>query len=383
MKVGIDVRCLHDGKNTGVEEYTIKVLHQLFAMDQKNEYILFVNSYGGSGFDFSQFDQYKNVSLRRFRIPNKVLNFSFWYFGRPFVDEMIGGVDVFFMPNINFIALSKKVKLVLTMHDLSFELHAGTFSLKRRLWHHLVNPRKLCKRSAGIVAVSESTRMDIIERYHIKPHKIKRIYNGAGDEFQIISKNDPRLLEVKEKYHLPFKFIMYLGTIEPRKNIPALVKAFDQLKHRGGREFEKYKLVIAGTKGWKTEGILEQMRNARFTKDIIYTDMITNEDKPYVFNLASLFVYPSFFEGFGLPVLEAMKCGVPVVTSNTSSLGEVVGDAGILIDPDRPDELFLAMRHILTDKPLLERLQQRQKWQAFKFSWRTSARELLEVIMSS
>ena len=382
MRIGIDVRCLHDGKNTGVEEYTAKVLHELFAMDQKNEFILFLNSYGESHFDFSQFDRYKNVSLKRFHIPNKILNFSFWYFGRPFVDMMIGGVDVFFMPNINFIALSKKAKLVLTIHDLSFELHADTFSFKRRLWHHLINPRALCRKAIKIIAVSESTRMDIIERYRIASHKVKKIYNGVGDEFQIINKNDPHLLEVKEKYHLPFKFIMYLGTIEPRKNIPALVKAFDHFKRIGGKDVEKYKLVIAGTKGWKTEGILDQMRSAHFTKDIIYTDMITNEDKSYVYNLASLFVYPSFFEGFGLPVLEAMKCGVPVITSNTSSLGEVVGDAGILIDPDRPDELFLAMRQILMDKSLVECLEKRQKWQAFKFSWRTCARELLEVITS-
>ena len=380
MLVGIDIRCLGGGKNTGVEEYTVKLLHQLFSMDQKNKFVLFLNSYGKTKFDFSEFEKYKNVSLKKFNIPNKILNFCFWYFKWPFVDEMIGGVDVFFMPNINFIALSKKVKLILTIHDLSFEICPETFSLKRRAWHSFINPAKLCRRANSIVAVSESTKNDIMRLYKIKAKKIKVIHNGVGDEFLQMNRNDPKLLEVKEKYHLPFKFILFLGTLEPRKNIIALVRAFDQLKRLNNTELAKFKLVIVGGRGWKTEGILSEMRKAQFTKDIIYTDRIINADKPAVYNLASLFVYPSIFEGFGLPVLEAMKCGVPIVAANNSSLPEVVGNAGILIDADKPDEIFLAMKQLIMDKKLLEHFEQKQRWQSFKFSWKVAARELLEII---
>jgi len=139
-------------------------------------------------------------------------------------------------------------------------------------------------------------------------------------------------------------------------------------------------LVIAGGKGWNVARIMQEMRSAKFTKDIIYTNMITCEDKPAVYNLASLFVYPSFFEGFGLPVLEAMKCAVPVITSNASSLPEVVGDGGLMIDPDKPDELFVAMKEMLTNRDLAAHLADKQRWQAFKFNWKTSAREFLEVL---
>ena len=380
MKIGIDIRCLADGKNSGVEEYTINLLHSIFAMDEKNAYILFLNIHSEPKIDLRQFNKYKNVSIRRFRIPNKILNFCFWYLRWPNVDEMIGGVDFFFMPNINFVSISNKAKLILTMHDLSFEFYPQTFSLKRRLWHQFVNPRRLCKRADTIIAISESTASDIVGRYGINPEKVEQIYNGTSDEFREIDRNDPHFIEVKEKYHLPFNFIFYLGTIEPRKNIISLVRAYDQLRSLNNPQLEKYKLVIAGGKGWKVESILHEMRNAKYTKDIIYTSQITNEDKPYVYNLASLFVYPSFFEGFGFPVLEAMKCKVPVITSNTSSLPEVVGDAGIMIDPDKPDELFVAMREVLLSKNLQDLLREKEWKQAFKFHWRKTAYEFLKVL---
>jgi len=379
MKIGIDIRCLSDGKRTGVEEYTINLLENLFELDKKNQYILFANSYHDSHFDARIFSHFKNVSVRRFHFPNKLLNFCFWYLRWPLVDHMLGGVDIFFMPNINFIALSKKTKLVLTVHDLSYEIFPETFSFKRRAWHHFINPRSLCKRADQIIAVSDSSRADIISRYGIAPQKIQRIYNGVPDEMEQLDRNDPKLIEVKEKYHLPFNFIFYLGTIEPRKNIPAIVKAYDQLRSLKNPQLDKYKLVIAGGKGWKIENILDDMRKARFTNDIIFTSCITNEDKAAVYTLASLFVYPSFFEGFGIPVLEAMRCGVPVVTSNCSSLPEVVDQGAIMIDPDKPEELYLAMKEILLNREFHSQLSQQGLRQAVRFNWRTSAREALEL----
>jgi glycosyltransferase involved in cell wall biosynthesis len=292
---------------------------------------------------------------------------------------MIGGADIFFMPNINFIGLSKNTKLVLTVHDLSFETMPEVYCVKRRLWHMFVNTKKLCERADKIIAVSESTKADIESTYGISKEKITRIYNGAPEEMSELSHNDKKIIEVKEKYHLPFNFIFYLGTVEPRKNIPTIVAAFDELKETNNPELQKYKLVIAGGKGWGTEKIFESMRNAKHTDDIIYTSCITNEDKAAVLTLASLFVYPSFFEGFGIPVLEAMKCNVPVVTSNVSALPEVVGDGAITIDSYNPDELLIAMKELLLDKDLSERVSARGKKQAFRFTWKASARELLGV----
>ncbi len=375
MRIGIDIRCLSDGKRTGVEEYTINLLENLFELDKKNQYVLFSNSYGNSHFDARIFSQYKNVNVKQFRFPNKLLNFCFWYLRWPNVDKMLGGVDIFFMPNINFVALSQKTKLVLTVHDLSFEIFPETFSFKRRVWHSVINPRSLCRRADQVIAVSDSSKSDIVSLYGIDERKVERIYNGVSDEMEQLDRNDPRLIEVKERYHLPFNFIFCLGTIEPRKNIPAIVKAYDQLRSLNNPQLDKYKLVIAGGRGWKVKKILDTMRNAKFTKDIIFTSCITNEDKAAVYTLSSLFVYPSFFEGFGIPVLEAMRCGVPVITSNCSSLPEVVGQGGIMIDPDKPDELYLAMKEVLLDRELHSQLSQSGLRQAIRFNWRTSARE--------
>ena len=382
-RIGIDIRCLTDGKRTGVEEYTINILEQLFELDKKNQYVLFLNSFHGSNFDLQIFSKYKNVSIKQFHYPNKILNLCFWYLDWPYADEMIGGVDVFFMPNINFIALSKKTKLVLTIHDLSYEIFPESFSLKRQLWHSILNPRKLARRADQIIAVSDSTKNDIVSQWKINAQKIQRIYNGVDENFEQVDRNDPKLIEVKEKYHLPFNFVFYLGTVEPRKNIPTIVKAYDQLRSLNNPQLEKYKLVIAGGKGWKTGKILDIMRESKFTGDIIFTSCICNEDKAAVYTLASLFVYPSFFEGFGIPVLEAMRCALPVIASNTSSIPEVAGSGAIMIDPDKPDELFLAMKEVLLNRDFCANLKEQAQKQAIKFNWKTSARELSTVFMKN
>lgn len=380
MRVGIDIRCLVEGKNTGVEEYTVNLLHRLFELDQKNSYVLFINSWHEPKAQLGQFKKYKNVTVKQFHIPNKLLNFCFWYLRWPHIDKMLGGVDKFWMPNINFVALSNDVKLILTIHDLSFEIFAQTFSFKRRLWHHFINTRGLCQRADKIIAVSDCSKKDIIDYYGVDPSKVERIYNAVADGIEQLDRNNPKLIEVKEKYHLPFNFIFYLGTVEPRKNIPAIVAAFDQLKALHHPQLDKFKLVIAGSRGWGVSKILAKMRKAKSTGDIIFTSCITNEDKAAVYTLASLFVYPSFFEGFGIPVLEAMRCGVPVVTSNVASLPEVVGDGGLMVDPDNPNELFLAMKELLLEKDFYEKMKNKGLRQSIRFNWTTSARELLAIL---
>ena len=200
MKIGIDIRCLSEGRRTGVEEYTINLLKKIFKKDKQNEYILFLNSWKKSKADLKWLEKYSNVKVKTFRFPNKLLNFLFWYLQWPKIDRMLGGVDIFFMPNINFIANSKKAKLILTIHDLAFEQFPETFSWKRRVWHIFINPRRLARRADKIMAVSESTKNDIVRLYKIPADKIKIIYNGVSERFKVIDRNDPKLLKVKEKY---------------------------------------------------------------------------------------------------------------------------------------------------------------------------------------
>lgn len=381
MRIGIDVRCLAEGRRTGVEEYTLNLLQNLFEADKKNDYILFFNAYKSKA-DFSWLKKYPNVTLKKFNFPNKLLNFLFWYLNWPKLDKMIGGVDLFFMPNIIFGSVSKKTKLIITIHDLSFEHYPESFSLKRRFWHIFVNPKKICQRAHGIIAVSESTKNDLIKIYKINPRKIEVIYSAVSEKFSIISRNDEKMIKVKEKYKLPYKFILYLGTIEPRKNIIGIIRFFNNLQKIGlnenkYKELLDYKLVIAGSKGWLSKEFFSELKKSEFKNSISFVNYIPDSDKEHIFNLASLFVYPSFFEGFGLPVLEAMSCGVPVITSNVSSLPEVVSDAAVMIDPNKPQEITEAAINIILNKEFRENLIKKGIGQSKKFHWQKTAKDFI------
>lgn len=384
MKIGIDIRCLAEGRRTGVEEYTLNLLENIFMLDTRDEFILFFNSFRSSEIDFSWLEKYPNVRLRKFNFPNKILNLLFWYLNWPKIDNLIGGVDIFFMPNIIFGSVSKDVKLISTIHDLSFERYPETFSWKRRLWHTFINPRKICQHSDRIIAISQSTSQDIVNLYKINPDKITVSYNGLAEKFHIVDRNDANLIRVKEKYNLPYKFILYLGTIEPRKNISAVIQAYAQLQKKAlssnQDEIAKYKLVIAGADGWLSEKIFAEIAASEYRDDIVVIKFVSEEDKEFVLNLAALFVYPSRFEGFGLPPLEAMACGVPVITSNNSSLPEVVGDAAIMIDPDKPAEIAQAMQELLASPELREKLIARGLIQAKKFTWIKPAEDFLKIV---
>lgn len=379
MRIGIDVRCLAEGKRTGVEEYTLALLKSLFERDQKNTYILFFNAWHSQVPDFSWATCYPNVQLKTFRYPNKLLNLCLWYLQFPKIDRLLGGLDVFFLPNLNFVAVSSACRLIVTAHDLSFERFPETFSWKQRVWHFFVNFRSLVKRASHIIAVSQSTKDDMVSEYQVPGQKISVIHSGITKQFQAMNRNDTGLLRIKQKYSLPYKFILYLGTFEPRKNILALLQAFNALQEYGKPECKKYVLVLAGARGWKYHEIFSAIENSPYREKILLPGFIADEDKVALYNLASIFVYPSFYEGFGFPPLEAMACGVPVIASHASSLPEIMGTAGIMIDPYQPDELYRALETLILDTELCGMLQKNGFKQVEKFSWNEAAEKTLKV----
>ena len=381
MRIGIDIRCLAEGKRTGVEEYTLALLEGLFAADQENEYILFFNAWKKAVPDFivECATKYPRVTLKAFRFPNKLLNLSLWYLHFPQLDRLVGGTDVFFLPNLNFAAVSSKTKLVVTAHDLSFELFPETFSWKQRVWHFFINFRHLVRRADRVIAVSHSTKDDLMTGYDVPEKKIVVIPSGIGKQFHMMSRNDSELIRVQEKYHLPYKFILSLATFEPRKNIPALIRSYEALQGLGHPIFDKYALVIAGTSGWKDRETSAAIADSPYREHIILPGFISDADKAALYNLASVFVYPSFYEGFGFPPLEAMASGVPVIVSHSSALPEIVGDAGILIDPYQPDELFQALRQVLSDQDLTDTLRRKGVERAVSFSWDKTVRLTLDL----
>jgi len=427
MIIGIDIRVLAKGTRTGIEEYVLNLLPRLLLLDlptgeaglptgeagKKIKYKLFYNAFKKIKLDYSWL-KFGNVELKEFRIPNRPLDFFSQTFKRPTVDKFLGKIDIFFSPHFLPISLPKKCKRVITFHDLSFEHHPQFFSSSRKLWHFLTFPKEQAKKAKKIITDSQSTKEDLIKIYKISPDKIKVIYLGIDKNFKPIKKDNPRFKRIIEKYGLPAlpagrpalpagrpkNFILYFGTIEPRKNLILIIKAFEFLKEKFSKSsleanwkgfegfvvgrkknniFNDLKLVIAGSRGWLYKDIFKAVENSKYKKDIIFTGIIDDKDKPYLYNLANVFVYPSFFEGFGFPPLEAMACGVPTIVSNTSSLPEVVGDGAIMIDPYNIDELAFAIRKVLEDRDLRGDLIKKGLKQAKKFDWDKTAQQVLEI----
>ncbi len=385
MIIGIDLRAIGQGKYSGVEEYTLNLLDALFTIDSKNKYLLFSSGQSVSNryLEFSRKAKEKNsnIELRHCFIPSRILNASFKLFSWPKIDKLMGEADVIFEPNINILPVCK-AKKVITFHDLSFEKYKEFFSSKQIFWHNFVNPKKLAEEADLIIAVSESTKNDLMEIYGISEKNIKVIYSGVGRESRIMN-HESRIKEIKIKYKLPQKYILYLGTLEPRKNIVGIIKAYELFRNKSiihDSSFIIPKLVIAGSKGWLYGDIFRVAKQSSHKDDIIFTGFIADEDKRYLYNLASLFVYPSFYEGFGFPPLEAMENGVAVITSDCSSFPEVAGDAAIMVNPYNSNQLTWAMEEVLGNQELRGKMIAKGYEQVKKFSWDKCARETLETL---
>lgn len=368
-----------DTQYSGVSEYTLNLVKEILKLDTNNHYKLFYNSGRDVSKRMPKFTGNYQIISKRY--PNKIFNYlmqkTLHY---PKIDQILG-IDLFFMPHINFISLSPTCPSILTIHDLSYLKFKRFFSFRKNLWHALINTKNLIKRFDKIIAVSENTKNDLIELCHVKPEKIKVIYSAISKDYKIVEKNNEQLNKIKEKYSLPQNFILYLGTIEPRKNIIGIIKAYEIMQNKN-KDLADYKLVIAGKQGWKNKNIIKIWQQSKYRNKIKFLDYIPCQDKVYLYNSACLFIYPSFYEGFGFPPLEAMACGIPVVTSFISSLPEVVGNAAIMVDPYNVNQIALAMEQVLTNPDLKNNLIKKGLAQASQFSWEKTAKQYLELFNS-
>ena len=380
MTIGIDLRILSRGAITGVEQYILNLLPYIFLLDKSIKFKLFYNAFYKVKLNYSWLDL-SNVFIYEFKIPNKILFLSTTYFDFPKLDKLIKNVDVYFNPHFFPAPVSSSCKKVVTFHDLSFEYFPNFFSFNQRIWQKfLVNPKKEAKSADKIIAVSNSTKKDLIDLYHIDADKIEVIYSGIAIK-EVENESSSKIKEVKLKYNLPENFILYFGTIEPRKNLVGLIKAFEFLKSNfSDKNIKDIKLVIAGEKGWLYKDVFDTAFFSKYKNDIIFTGFVEENDKPIFYKLAKLFVYPSFFEGFGFPPLEAMSAKVPVIASNTSSLPEVIKDGAILVDPYDINEIALAMKMVLCDKKLEMKLKEKSSKIIEEFSWKKCAEKTLEVL---
>lgn len=372
------MRTLMDARYSGVSEYAFNLIKRILKSDNDNEYRLFYNCFGQCP-NIPEFSG-GNAKIIKYNYPNKILNYLlFKFFNYPEIDKELE-IDIFFMPHINFIGMSRGCKSLITIHDLSFLRNPEFFSWRKNFWHRMINVKKLLKRFNIVVAASENTKRDIIELCGIDENKIKVIYAGVGEEYKKMNHADEaRLREVKNKYKLPDKFILYLGTVEPRKNVDGIIRAYNKFRIENS-ELQNVKLAIAGGRGWKSFNIYKEWKMSEFKNDIQFLGYVAGEDKVCLYNLASVFVYPSFYEGFGFPPLEAMACGTPVIASYAASLPETAGGAALAVDPHNANDIAAAMAEILKNNDLKNKLIERGLRQAAKFSWDKTVEEYLKII---
>jgi len=260
------------------------------------------------------------------------------------------------------------------VHDLAyFDRRLNAYPFLDTIYMRTLIPRSV-RRAAGVFAVSEHTKQDVVRYTNCDPGKITVAYEAADAIYHPIE-DDRRLREVREKYDLPESFIMYVGSLSPRKNIPGLLKAYSSICAKIPHD-----LVLTGSKSWKDSPVYRMVRDLNLGERIRRLGYVEREDMPALYNLAGAYVYPSLYEGFGLPVLEAMQCGCPVVASNATSIPEVAGEAALLVDPLEATALADAIFNVLTDDQLRNRLIGLGFKQAGKFSWNKTARIILRAI---
>jgi len=370
LKVGIDIQCL-TRPLTGVGYYVLGLLKGFASLPLTDRITPFYFSRGG-GVDLPS-AVYRKLQVSGHRIPGRLLSLGWKTIGFPPVSWLVRGMDVYHFPD--FIARpAGKKPVVATVYDLSFREHPEYTEPRnlKYLQRHL--PRTL-QRADRVIVISEFTKSELMRFYPVPEERISVVYGGVDDEFRRPC-SSALVQKVKYRYNLPDKFVLTVATWEPRKNLTGLLKAWSSLKEEG--LLGDYKLLLIGMKGWLYDRIERQFRTQTL-KGVKALGYVPRAELPAFYRAASLFVFPSFYEGQGLPPLEALASGVPVAAASAASLPEVLGEAAVYFDPGSPDDIARAILLVLTDQKLRTRLQADGPRQAAPFTWGRTAEETLKV----
>ena len=370
LKIGIDYTAALK-QSGGIGRYARGLITTLAELDSQNNYTLLATPDAPrDGLEF--FRSYSNFSHKIYPLPERWMTIGWHRFYLPIpVEWLAGEMDLFHSPNF-ILPPTRSAKTLLTVHDLSFIRHPQGAVESLRKWLNQVVPRSLA-RADHILADSHSTKDDLIEIYNISPDDITVVGAGVEERFRPIT--DPIQLEaVRKKYNLPKNFILGLGTLEPRKNFTGLIAAFSQSPVN-----KTHHLVIAGGKGWLYDDIFAAAEKSPVTDRIHFAGFVADKDLPTLYNLADVFAYPSHYEGFGIPVIEAMACGTPVVCANNSCLPEVAGESALQIVATDTLALSECLVSLVVDKSLREIVITKGFIQAKKFNWPSAAQRLLDA----
>lgn len=366
MHVGFDVGPIARAR-TGVGNYCFHLLKYLLQLDGDDSVVGFYS--GLSRGDLPEFAE--ELVTRYLPVPTRVLYAAWSAFQWPQVDRLLGGVDLYHATNY-FLPPVASARRVVTVHDLSF-LVLPELSSPKIVRTFTKGVHRFCTDADAVIADSQSTKRDIVEHLDIADEKVSVVHLAAGDNFAPVDQDEARE-RLAEKYRLNGPFLFFVSTLEPRKNVEGLLRAFATLT----KEYP-HKLVLAGSLGWYADETIEFIRELRITDRIVCPGFVPDGDLPAFYSAADAFVFPSHYEGFGLPVLEAMACGCPVVTADNSSLPEVVGTAALMADSHDFEGLAEQIRCVLSDSALQDDLSVRGKVRAATFSWSRCAEETMSV----
>jgi glycosyltransferase involved in cell wall biosynthesis len=360
--IGFDATPLQITRHSGVGNYTAHLLTALIDRSDARQYILLANrplngetppgTLGQVGRRFPNRSAWMQLML-----PRDLANV------RP---------DVCHFTN-SLAPLHAPCPLVITLHDMSLFVHARLHPLKSQLFVRPIIPA-VAQRAAAIITVSQHAKREIVAGLRVPSEKVHVIYEAAAPQYRVLT-DAAELDRVRRRYELTRPFVLYVGTIEPRKNLTRLVTAFAQAR----RQCPDLELVLVGQLGWKYASLLEAIEDLKLGHVVRRLGYVPNDDLPALYNLARVLAFPSLYEGFGLPVVEAMACGTPVLTSNGSSLVEIAANAGYLIDPLDVDDIARGLVCLATDDDLRERLRAAGLTRSAQFSWQRAAEETVRV----
>lgn len=361
MNIGIDASRAFEKERTGVEEYSYQLIKNLTTMDLKSHQI----------FLYARKNPIINFALpSNFKL--KIISLNKFWTQIGLASEMLKNKpDVLFIPSYAIPQIHPS-KTIVTIHGLEYKYFPECYSVKERFFLEL-NTLFSIKWSSKIIVPSESTKKDLVKFYGVDNSKINIIYHGVdSSKYQAAS--------IKRQDKKSFD-ILFVGRLEKRKNLVSLIKAFKLFKKSYKLQSTSYRLILVGKKGFGFEEIKKTIQRSSFKKDIILKDYISESEKDELYKNADLFVLPSFYEGFGLPILEAMNYGVPVICSNTSSLPEVAGDAALLINPNNIQEITEAMNKVFNDDSLRNKMIEKGFENVKRFSWEKCAKETVDVLL--
>ena len=370
MRIAVNTRLLLKGKLEGIGWFTYQTLEHIVKAHPEHEFFFFFDRPYDPQFVFA-----KNVTpvVVHPQARHPILFYIWFEWSIPYMLRKYK-IDLFLSPD-SYMSISTKVPTCLVIHDLAFEHYPEHFVIAHRLYWRHYSPL-FARKAQRIATVSTFSKNDISARYGIDPAKIDVVYNGAHDEYRPL---DPTTREaVKKQYADGCEYFVFAGALHPRKNIVNLLKAFVIFKKR---QHTNMKLVIAGRPAWKYEEV-EQMRSEMpFKDDVKWVGYMNVDELSRVIGGAYALVYASLFEGFGIPILEALQCDVPAIVSNTSSMPEVAGDAALLVDPSDANDIADKMHLLYKDEALRNKLIANARIQIKKFDWEGSASRLWESMM--